>query len=291
MRGQRNFRHQNDGGLTHQQGLAYHFQINLGFSAAGNAVQQKRALAKPQRGQHDIQRLPLLIRQNRRLGRRHLLRAVRRAEYLPLKQTHQSVLLQHLQRLARIVYQRRQVRQGMGVPVCQKAQQHCPFGRSFLILGLGFRVHAGHQLGAPFLLLLDASRAHGGRKHQPQRFGQGAMSFQRHFIGQFQQRRQQRRVGVQHPGHGPQFFSRHVSLSVQRYHKAIHLPPSQGNPHPGAHAQAHSIRHKVGKGTGHIGMHHIHDDLCNHPFLSFCISGRNGYAAWARVPCGGGPYA
>ena len=163
--GQGDLRHQNDRALAYFQCPLHHGQVDLCLAAAGHAMEQERALSLFQRGNHAVQRLPLVVGQGRRdsAGRFHL--RIRGPEDLPLGQRHQSLLPQRFQRVPGIGHQLSQLANAVGLAVLQKPQHHGPLGRPTQRVRLFFRVHAGTEHGAELLLHLNAPGAHGGGQH------------------------------------------------------------------------------------------------------------------------------
>ena len=93
---------------------------------------------------------------------------------------------------------------------------------------------------------------------------------------QVQQGRQQRRTVVQHGAEGAQLFGRQaVGGIIQQLHDdAVHPPPAQRHAHPRAHRYLRALRHQVGKGAGHVCVHHIHNHLRDHGPASFRMGAR-----------------
>ncbi len=266
--GQGDLRHQNNRAPAHFQRPLHHGQIDLRLAAAGHAVEQERALSPFQRGDHAVQRFPLVVGQRRRngAGRFHL--RIRGPEDLPLSQCHQPLLPQRFQRVPGIGHQLSQLADAVGLTVLQKPQHHGPLGRPAQRVRLFFRVHAGAKHGAEFLLHLNAPGTHGGGQHQPQGFGQRAVVFLRQLTGQRQKRRQQSGIIVQRRRYGPQFLQRYVGgqlIFLQKgHHKSVHPALSQRHADPGAPLHLHALGDAIGKGAVYVGMHHVHDDLCDH---------------------------
>ena len=266
--GQGDLRHQNNRALAYFQCPLHHGQVDLCLAAAGHAMEQERALSLFQRGDHAVQRLPLVVGQGRghRAGRLQL--RIRGPEDLLLGQRHQSLLPQRLQRVPGIGHQLGQLADPVRLAVLQKPQHHGPLGRPPQRVRLLLRVHAGAEHGAKLLLHLNAPGAHGGGQHQPQGLGQGAVVFLRQLTGQRQKLGQQGGIIVQHRRYGPQFLQRHVGgqlVFLQKgHHKAVHPALAQRHADPAALLHCHALGYPIGKGAVYVGMHHVHDDLCDH---------------------------
>ena len=202
--------------------------------------------------------------------------AIGRAEHLPLLQNNQSGLLQRVQRLARLVDKRLKLLDGAQLAASQQPKQRGPLRCPALGLRGGFCVHAWGQAGIELLFALHAAGAHGCGQHQTQRLGQGAMRLRGQLARQVQQRGQQRRTVVQHGADGAQLFERQaVRRGVQQlHHDAVHPPPAQRHAHPRAHGYLRALRHQVGKGAGHVCVHHVHNHLRNHGPASFRMGAR-----------------
>ena len=94
------------------------------------------------------------------------------------------------------------------------------------------------------------------------------MIFLRQLTGQRQKLGQQGGIIVQHRRYGPQFLQRHVGgqlVFLQKgHHKAVHPALAQRHADTAALLHLHALGDQIGKGTVHIGMHHVNDDLCDH---------------------------
>ena len=276
LRREGDLRHEDDRALARLERLGHHGQVHLGLAAAGDAVQKKRALAPPKGGEHGIQRLALIRRPFRGLRARRVRLAIGRAEHLALLQGNQPRRLQRVQRLARLVHQRFQLPDGARRAAGQQAKQRGPLRGAALGLRGCLGIHAGHEAGIERRFALHAAGAHGRRQHQAQRLGQGAVRLRGQLARQFQQGRQQRGTIIQHGADGAQLFRRQaVGRGFQQLHDdAVHPPPAQRHAHPRAHRYLRALRHQVGKGAGHICVHHIHNHLRDHGPASFRMGAR-----------------
>ena len=276
LRRKGDFRHEDDRALARLERLGHHGQVYLGLAAAGNAVQKKRALAPPEGREHGIQRLALVRCPFRGLRMRRIRLAFGRTEHLALLQNHQPRLFQRMQGLARLVDKRLKLLNGAQLAASQQPKQRSPLRCPALGLRGSFAVHTVGKAGIELLFALHAAGAHGCGQHQAQRLGQRAMRLRGQFARQVQQGRQQRRTVVQHGADGAQLFGRQaVGRIIQQLHDdAVHPPPAERHAHPRAHRYLRALRHQVGKGAGHICVHHIHNHLRDHGPASFRMRAR-----------------
>lgn len=99
LRRQHNFRHQHDGLLPQLQYFPNQAKIDLGFSAAGNALKQHRAgLSAAEHGHHGIQGRLLLVVEDHRSGGRLFLPGLRDPKRLLFGKGQKSLFFHGAQR-------------------------------------------------------------------------------------------------------------------------------------------------------------------------------------------------
>ena len=125
LRGQRDLRHEDDGGFAHRQHMTHQADEDLCLAAARHAVEQVFPPPRTQIRQHNVQRL-LLISRQRRIDHLVAIVAGGPPQHLLLHQADKADLLQRVKRLHRVAHQDAQLLHRMDLAVPEQVEQHPP---------------------------------------------------------------------------------------------------------------------------------------------------------------------
>ena len=188
---QHNFRHQNDGALSHFQGFSHQTDINLGFPGACDPMEQKWLLGLLQ-GRKQFGKDFRLFRRQFRIRRRIYPSIEGRAERFLLHNFRHFLFNQIIKRITHIADHAPKFFQRMILAIGKQRNQQLSFIGSSLLLDSFVNPILRNQKPGVFLGLdLDSSAAHFGRQHQAQRLAKRAMASFPDLPRQFHQLRKQ----------------------------------------------------------------------------------------------------
>ena len=274
LRGERDFRHEDDRRLAHLGDMADGADEDLRLAASRHAVEQKLTLSALRGGQKLGEHVLLLSGQPGIFFGKALHRAVGPAQALPLFQLHKPHFAQGVQRVAAVAdgLAERGGRQLRFRRICQRAEHLRPLRRSNLRRDhLPQHIRRDGQHGDLLPLFTDALAAHLRGEHQPERHRQRAERRPLNVSGQREQRRQHGGIILQGVADVLHAFRRQVTFFRHFHDDAFQLSRPERHVYAHAGADAKPLRHAVGEHVVHIRVVDIHNHLAKRhdapPFL------------------------